>query len=65
MTSASSFVSAPISSDTIAFSSADLRRRAEVRLRRVCIDWPADRFAVLIADVVRFHERWDVPARHA
>lgn len=44
-----------------------LAAAARARLRPVCPDWPPDQFAVLIADVVRFHERWDAwdtPGRH-
>lgn len=40
-------------------SSAEVRRMVVSRLRRVCAGWPAEQFAALIADVVRFHERWD------
>ncbi|HEY0778543.1 MAG TPA: hypothetical protein VGD56_11315 [Gemmatirosa sp.] len=36
-----------------------LAAAARARLRTACADWPADQFAALVADVVRFRERWD------
>lgn len=36
-----------------------LAAAAQARLRPVCVGWPPEQFAALIADVVRFRERWD------
>lgn len=38
---------------------------ARARLAAVCVGWSPDQFAALVADVVRFRERWDWRAQTA